>query len=107
LFCFDPKQTMADGRQGGAAGAASPTDAVILSKTSGLRRPQLSNSRKDLKRNYVFYLQYIAMIVSYVAALLKSQCVLAGMTAREYQHQTHWFTVPRERTAHSIPQCSE
>ena len=57
---------MADGRQGGAAGAASHTNAVILSKTSGVRRPQLSNSCKKLKRNYVFYLQYFAMIVSYV-----------------------------------------
>ena len=61
---------MADGRQGGAAGAASHTNAVILSKTSGVRRPQRSKSCKELKRNDVFYLQYFAMIVSYVAALL-------------------------------------
>ena len=63
-------QWQTEGRKGGASGAASPTYAVILSKTSGVRRPQLSNSCKDLKRNYVFYLQYIATIVSYVAALL-------------------------------------
>ncbi|XP_045558972.1 uncharacterized protein [Salmo salar] len=61
---------MADGREGGAAVAASHMNAVILSKTSGVRRPQLNNSCKDLKRNYVFYLQYISMIVSYEAALL-------------------------------------
>ena len=61
---------MVDGRQGGAAGAASHSNAVILSKPSGVRRSQLSNSCKELKRNYVFYLQYSAMIVSYVAALL-------------------------------------
>jgi hypothetical protein len=40
--------------EGGVACAASPPEAVILSKTSGVRRSQLSNPWKDVKHNMRF-----------------------------------------------------
>lgn len=100
--------TIADRTEGGAAGAASPPDAVILSKLSGVRRLQPSNSCKDLKYNCVLSPVHCHDCQLYSCSTDNLSESLLGWhnqsTVEECQHprQTHWFTVPWKRTVHSI-----